>query len=136
MTRLVLGDACVREAAAREGATLCSLPVFKTDSSFTEEHQSMVISLPCFEKLNFKYWPWSSHDVNELIKNAPETCKRPKRCSVLHIMTKKGKGYRPAGKINWLPRRHKAGILCHLKRACLKAPALSRRNSPDFGDFL
>ena len=62
-----------------------------------EEHtKGMLIPSTLFEELGFLYFgPIDGHDVNQLVKTL-KTIKETKGPKFLHIITKKGKGYKPA----------------------------------------
>jgi 1-deoxy-D-xylulose-5-phosphate synthase len=62
-----------------------------------EEHtKGMLIPSTLFEELGFLYFgPIDGHDVNQLVRTL-KTIKETKGPKFLHIITKKGKGYKPA----------------------------------------
>jgi 1-deoxy-D-xylulose-5-phosphate synthase len=56
----------------------------------------LVVNGVFFEELGFKYFgPINGHDFNELIENI-QYAKKTKGPVLLHVITKKGKGYQPA----------------------------------------
>jgi len=90
----------------REGSkkVLKGMPVIKEMAKRTEEHlKGMMVPGTLFEELGFNYiGPIDGHDVDALV----ETLRNMRNLSgpqLLHIMTKKGRGYRPAEKdpIGW-----------------------------------
>ncbi|QFU23900.1 1-deoxy-D-xylulose-5-phosphate synthase [Shewanella eurypsychrophilus] len=90
----------------REGSkkVLEGMPVIKEMAKRTEEHlKGMVVPGTMFEELGFNYiGPIDGHDVDALV----ETMRNMRNLSgpqILHIMTKKGRGYEPAEKdpIGW-----------------------------------
>ncbi|WP_028769083.1 1-deoxy-D-xylulose-5-phosphate synthase [Shewanella fidelis] len=83
---------------------LKGMPVIKEMAKRTEEHlKGMVVPGTLFEELGFNYiGPIDGHDVDALV----ETMRNMRNLSgpqILHIMTKKGRGYEPAEKdpIGW-----------------------------------
>ncbi|MEZ9822435.1 1-deoxy-D-xylulose-5-phosphate synthase [Shewanella sp. 10N.286.45.A1] len=83
---------------------LKGMPVIKEMAKRTEEHlKGMVVPGTMFEELGFNYiGPIDGHDVDALV----ETLRNMRNLSgpqILHIMTKKGRGYEPAEKdpIGW-----------------------------------
>ncbi|WP_108945940.1 1-deoxy-D-xylulose-5-phosphate synthase [Shewanella halifaxensis] len=83
---------------------LQGMPVIKEMAKRTEEHlKGMVVPGTLFEELGFNYiGPIDGHDVDALV----ETMRNMRNLSgpqILHIMTKKGRGYEPAEKdpIGW-----------------------------------
>ncbi|EDQ01847.1 1-deoxy-D-xylulose-5-phosphate synthase [Shewanella benthica] len=90
----------------REGSkkVLQGMPVIKEMAKRTEEHlKGMVVPGTMFEELGFNYiGPIDGHDIDALV----ETMRNMRNLSgpqILHIMTKKGRGYEPAEKdpIGW-----------------------------------
>lgn len=90
----------------REGSkkVLQGMPVIKEMAKRTEEHlKGMVVPATMFEELGFNYiGPIDGHDVDALV----ETMRNMRNLTgpqILHIMTKKGRGYEPAEKdpIGW-----------------------------------
>ena len=91
----------IRESSKK---VLKGMPVIKEMAKRTEEHlKGMVVPGTLFEELGFNYiGPIDGHDVDALV----ETMRNMRNLSgpqVLHIMTKKGRGYEPAEKdpIGW-----------------------------------
>ncbi|NDO74540.1 MULTISPECIES: 1-deoxy-D-xylulose-5-phosphate synthase [Shewanella] len=90
----------------REGGkkVLKGMPVIKEMARRTEEHlKGMVVPGTLFEELGFNYiGPIDGHDVDALVETL-RNMRSLKGPQVLHIMTKKGKGYEPAEKdpIGW-----------------------------------
>ncbi|QQX79113.1 1-deoxy-D-xylulose-5-phosphate synthase [Shewanella sp. KX20019] len=83
---------------------LKGMPVIKEMAKRTEEHlKGMVVPGTMFEELGFNYiGPIDGHDVDALV----ETLRNMRNLNgpqILHIMTKKGRGYEPAEKdpIGW-----------------------------------
>ena len=76
---------------------LAPLPSLSRLAKLTEEHmKGMVLPGTLFEEMGFKYYgPIDGHDVNELV-NILNNIKQIKGPRILHIVTKKGKGYEPA----------------------------------------
>ncbi|MFT5787936.1 MAG: 1-deoxy-D-xylulose-5-phosphate synthase [Shewanella sp.] len=91
----------IRESSKK---VLKGMPVIKEMAKRTEEHlKGMVVPGTMFEELGFNYiGPIDGHDVDALV----ETLRNMRNLSgpqILHIMTKKGRGYEPAEKdpIGW-----------------------------------
>jgi 1-deoxy-D-xylulose-5-phosphate synthase len=76
---------------------LSSMPSLSRLVKLTEEHmKGMVLPGTFFEEMGFKYYgPIDGHDVDELV-NILKNIKKIKGPRILHIVTKKGKGYTPA----------------------------------------
>ena len=85
----------------REGGkkVLSGLPPVKELARRAEEHlKGMVIPGTLFEEFGFNYiGPVDGHDVNALIRTL-RNMRQLKGPQLLHVMTKKGKGYEPAEK--------------------------------------
>ena len=85
----------------REGGkkVLSGLPPVKELARRAEEHlKGMVIPGTLFEEFGFNYiGPIDGHDVNALISTL-RNMRQLKGPQLLHVMTKKGKGYEPAEK--------------------------------------
>ena len=85
----------------REGSkkVLSGLPPVKELARRAEEHiKGMVIPGTLFEEFGFNYiGPIDGHDVNALISTL-KNMRQLKGPQLLHVMTKKGKGYEPAEK--------------------------------------
>jgi 1-deoxy-D-xylulose-5-phosphate synthase len=83
---------------------LKGLPVIKEMAKRTEEHlKGMVVPATLFEELGFNYiGPIDGHDVDSLVETM-RNMRNLKGPQMLHIMTKKGRGYEPAEKdpIGW-----------------------------------
>jgi 1-deoxy-D-xylulose-5-phosphate synthase len=70
--------------------------LWKFMSRWEEHTKGMLIPSTLFEELGFLYFgPIDGHDVNQLVKTL-QTIKETKGPKFLHIITKKGKGYKPA----------------------------------------
>ncbi len=70
--------------------------LWKFMSRWEEHTKGMLIPSTLFEELGFLYFgPIDGHDVNQLVKTL-QTIKATKGPKFLHIITKKGKGYKPA----------------------------------------
>lgn len=86
-------------ASLREGGKrmLSGLPPIKELVRRTEEHlKGMIIPGTLFEELGFNYiGPVDGHDVLALIQTL-KNMRNLKGAQLLHVMTKKGKGYAPA----------------------------------------
>jgi 1-deoxy-D-xylulose-5-phosphate synthase len=86
-------------ASIREGGkkVLSSLPPIKELARRTEEHlKGMVVPGTFFEELGFNYiGPIDGHDVDALVETL-HNMRLLKGPQILHVMTKKGKGYAPA----------------------------------------
>lgn len=93
--------ASLRESGKK---VLSGLPPIKELVKRTEEHlKGMVVPGTLFEELGFNYiGPVDGHDVVGLIQTL-KNMRHLKGPQLLHIMTKKGKGYEPAEKdpIGW-----------------------------------
>ncbi|WP_145494396.1 1-deoxy-D-xylulose-5-phosphate synthase [Yersinia bercovieri] len=93
-------------ASLREGGkkAFSGLPPIKDLLKRTEEHlKGMVVPSTLFEELGFNYiGPVDGHDVQALTQTL-KNMRDLKGPQLLHIMTKKGKGYAPAEKdpIGW-----------------------------------
>ncbi|WP_145484009.1 1-deoxy-D-xylulose-5-phosphate synthase [Yersinia rohdei] len=93
-------------ASLREGGkkALSGIPPIKDLLKRTEEHlKGMVVPSTLFEELGFNYiGPIDGHDVQALTQTL-KNMRSLKGPQLLHIMTKKGKGYAPAEKdpIGW-----------------------------------
>ncbi|WP_432322132.1 1-deoxy-D-xylulose-5-phosphate synthase [Yersinia enterocolitica] len=93
-------------ASLREGGkkAFSGLPPIKDLLKRTEEHlKGMVVPSTLFEELGFNYiGPVDGHDVQALTQTL-KNMRSLKGPQLLHIMTKKGKGYAPAEKdpIGW-----------------------------------
>ncbi|CNH14633.1 1-deoxy-D-xylulose-5-phosphate synthase [Yersinia pekkanenii] len=93
-------------ATLREGGkkAFSGLPPIKDLLKRTEEHlKGMVVPSTLFEELGFNYiGPIDGHDVQALTQTL-KNMRSLKGPQLLHIMTKKGKGYAPAEKdpIGW-----------------------------------
>ncbi|TXH63682.1 MAG: 1-deoxy-D-xylulose-5-phosphate synthase, partial [Tolumonas sp.] len=85
----------------REGGkkVLSGLPPVKELARRAEEHlKGMVVPGTLFEELGFNYiGPIDGHDIKALIKTL-KNMRQLKGPQLLHVMTKKGKGYEPAEK--------------------------------------
>ncbi|MGL5290770.1 MAG: 1-deoxy-D-xylulose-5-phosphate synthase, partial [Vibrionaceae bacterium] len=83
----------------REGSKkiLSNAPPLKDLLRRTEEHlKGMVVPSTLFEELGFNYiGPVDGHNVEELCKTL-KNMRKLKGPQILHVMTKKGKGYLPA----------------------------------------
>ncbi|MGL4856608.1 MAG: 1-deoxy-D-xylulose-5-phosphate synthase [Plesiomonas sp.] len=88
-------------SSIREGGkkVLAGLPPIKELLKRTEEHiKGMVVPGTLFEELGFNYiGPIDGHNVEELTRTL-KNMRSLKGPQLLHIMTKKGKGYAPAEK--------------------------------------
>ncbi len=88
-------------ATLREGGkkVLSGLPPVKELARRAEEHlKGMVIPGTLFEELGFNYiGPIDGHDIKALVKTL-KNMRQLKGPQLLHVMTKKGKGYEPAEK--------------------------------------
>ncbi|WP_163935968.1 1-deoxy-D-xylulose-5-phosphate synthase [Paraferrimonas sp. SM1919] len=86
-------------SSIREGGkkALQGLPTIKELARRTEEHlKGMVVPGTLFEELGFNYiGPIDGHNV-ESMADTLENMKHLKGPQILHVMTKKGKGYAPA----------------------------------------
>jgi 1-deoxy-D-xylulose-5-phosphate synthase len=70
--------------------------LWKFMSRWEEHTKGMLIPSTLFEELGFLYFgPIDGHDVNQLVRTL-QTIKETKGPKFLHIITKKGKGYKPA----------------------------------------
>ena len=76
---------------------LAPLPSLSRLVKLAEEHmKGMVLPGTLFEEMGFKYYgPINGHDTNELV-NILNNIKAIKGPKILHVLTKKGKGYKPA----------------------------------------
>jgi 1-deoxy-D-xylulose-5-phosphate synthase len=85
----------------REGGKklLSGVPSIKELARRSEEHlKGMVVPGTLFEEFGFNYiGPLDGHDVNGLIETL-KNMRNLKGPQILHVMTKKGKGYTPAEK--------------------------------------
>lgn len=96
LTRLLSGSmySSVRESGKRILSNSESLSRFV---KLTEEHmKGMVLPGTMFEEMGFQYYgPIDGHDINELV-TVLKNLKQLKGPRLLHVITKKGKGYQPA----------------------------------------
>ena len=70
--------------------------LWKFMSRWEEHTKGMLIPSTLFEELGFLYFgPIDGHDVNQLVRTL-QTIKETEGPKFLHIITKKGKGYKPA----------------------------------------
>jgi len=70
--------------------------LWKFMSRWEEHTKGMLIPSTLFEELGFLYFgPIDGHDVNQLVRTL-QTINETKGPKFLHIITKKGKGYKPA----------------------------------------
>ena len=70
--------------------------LWKFMSRWEEHTKGMLIPSTLFEELGFLYFgPIDGHDINQLVRTL-QTIKQTKGPKFLHIITKKGKGYKPA----------------------------------------
>lgn len=88
-------------SSIREGGkkVLSGLPPIKELLKRTEEHiKGMVVPGTLFEELGFNYiGPIDGHNIDELVHTL-KNMRGLKGPQLLHVMTKKGKGYAPAEK--------------------------------------
>ncbi|MGB2079971.1 MAG: 1-deoxy-D-xylulose-5-phosphate synthase [Vibrio sp.] len=98
LAQLLSGDfyTSIREGGKK---VLSGMPPIKELVRRTEEHlKGMVVPGTMFEELGFNYiGPVDGHNVEELVKTL-KNMRQLKGPQILHIMTKKGKGYEPAEK--------------------------------------
>ncbi|QSX30997.1 1-deoxy-D-xylulose-5-phosphate synthase [Shewanella cyperi] len=91
----------IRESGKK---VLKGMPVIKEMARRTEEHlKGMVVPGTLFEELGFNYiGPIDGHDVDAMVETL-RNMRGLKGPQILHIMTKKGRGYEPAEKdpIGW-----------------------------------
>ncbi|WP_298768579.1 1-deoxy-D-xylulose-5-phosphate synthase [uncultured Shewanella sp.] len=91
----------IRESSKK---VLQNMPTIKEMAKRTEEHlKGMVVPGTLFEEFGFNYiGPIDGHDVDSLVETL-RNMRQLKGPQILHIMTKKGKGYEPAEKdpIGW-----------------------------------
>ncbi|MCL1048584.1 1-deoxy-D-xylulose-5-phosphate synthase [Shewanella abyssi] len=91
----------IRESSKK---VLEGMPVIKEMAKRTEEHlKGMVVPGTMFEELGFNYiGPIDGHDVDALVETL-RNMRNLRGPQILHIMTKKGRGYEPAEKdpIGW-----------------------------------
>lgn len=96
LTRLLSGPmySSVRESGKRILSNSQSLSRFV---KLTEEHmKGMVLPGTMFEEMGFQYYgPIDGHDINELV-TVMKNLQQLKGPRLLHVITKKGKGYEPA----------------------------------------
>lgn len=98
LAQLLTGDfyTSIREGGKK---VLSGMPPIRELVRRTEEHiKGMVVPGTMFEELGFNYiGPVDGHNVEELVKTL-KNMRQLKGPQILHIMTKKGKGYEPAEK--------------------------------------
>ena len=88
---------------------LSKLPPVHELARRAEEHmKGMVLPGTLFEEFGFNYiGPIDGHDVDALVEHARERARRSRAPQLLHVVTKKGYGYRARrGRSDPLPRRH------------------------------
>ena len=114
---------------------LSGLPPIKELVKRTEEHlKGMVVPGTLFEELGFNYiGPVDGHDVVGLIQTL-KNMRNLKGPQLLHVMTKKGKGYEPAEKdpISW----HGVAKFDPSTGKQVKSEQLHPSYSSIFGDWL
>ncbi len=97
LTRLLSGKfySSIREGGKK---LLSSAPSVQRFTKRSEEHmKGMVLPGTIFEEMGFRYHgPVDGHDVNELVKILDNVKLQPPGPRLLHVVTKKGKGYAPA----------------------------------------
>ncbi|WP_395479887.1 1-deoxy-D-xylulose-5-phosphate synthase [Candidatus Curculioniphilus buchneri] len=97
---------CKLYSTLREGSkkVLSSIPAIKELIKRTQAHiKSIIIPSTLFEKLGFNYiGPIDGHDIYGLV-NTLKNMRISKGAQLLHIITQKGRGYKPAEKdpITW-----------------------------------
>ncbi|MBN2373356.1 1-deoxy-D-xylulose-5-phosphate synthase [bacterium] len=102
LNRIITGQFYNRIKAEAE-SFLCSIPqvgssIFKIASKLDEAIKSLFVPGVMFEELGFKYvGPVDGHSLPSLIETLMAV-KRFKKPILLHVITKKGKGYHPAEK--------------------------------------
>ena len=113
---------------------LSSMPSLSRLVKLTEEHmKGMVLPGTFFEEMGFKYYgPIDGHDVNELVKIL-SNIKKIKGPRILHIVTKKGKGYAAAEKD---PCLYHGVSRFDLKQGIVKSPPSSPTYTQVFGQWL
>ncbi|ALO34019.1 1-deoxy-D-xylulose-5-phosphate synthase [Colwellia sp. MT41] len=124
-------------AGLREGSKkiLSNIPPMKQLASRAEEHlKGMIVPSTFFEELGFNYiGPIDGHDVNGLVDTI-RNMRNLKGPQILHIATKKGKGYQAAEqdpiKYHAVPKFNPADT--HLPKAKPSLPSYSKI----FGDWL
>ncbi|NRA60673.1 MAG: 1-deoxy-D-xylulose-5-phosphate synthase [Psychrobium sp.] len=98
MAKLLTGELFT---SIREGGKklLSGLPTIKELARRSEEHlKGMIVPGTLFEEFGFNYiGPIDGHDVDALVETL-RNMRKLKGPQILHIMTKKGKGYTPAEK--------------------------------------
>ena len=85
-------------AAAREGAkaVLKNTPLFELARRFEEHAKGMIVPSTIFEEFGFQYvGPIDGHDLDALIPTL-ENLRAKKGPQFLHVVTKKGRGYKLA----------------------------------------
>ncbi|GAA5190764.1 1-deoxy-D-xylulose-5-phosphate synthase [Ferrimonas gelatinilytica] len=96
MARILSGSlyTSIRESGKK---VLGAMPPIKELARRAEEHlKGMVVPGTLFEELGFNYiGPIDGHDVNGLVDTL-RNMRNLKGPQILHVMTKKGKGYQPA----------------------------------------
>lgn len=96
LTRLLSGR---RYSSFRESSkkVLMNMPSLSRLVKLAEEHmKGMVLPGTLFEEMGFRYFgPVNGHDMKELV-TILSNLKRMKGPKLLHVVTKKGKGYEPA----------------------------------------
>ncbi|WP_051326601.1 1-deoxy-D-xylulose-5-phosphate synthase [Aliagarivorans taiwanensis] len=121
----------------REGSkkVLSGMPPLKELAKRTEEHlKGMVVPGTLFEEFGFNYiGPIDGHDVKGLVKTL-KNMRSLKGPQLLHVMTKKGKGYAPAEQdpIGY----HAVSKFDPSKHDLPKAKATAPTFSKVFGDWL
>jgi len=109
---------------------LSSMPSLSRLVKLTEEHmKGMVLPGTFFEEMGFKYYgPIDGHDVNELVKIL-SNIKKIKGPRILHIVTKKGKGY-AAAEAN--PCLYHGVPAFDLDKGIVKSKSKSASNTPTY----
>jgi 1-deoxy-D-xylulose-5-phosphate synthase len=113
---------------------LAPMPSLSRLVKLTEEHmKGMVLPGTLFEEMGFKYYgPIDGHDVNELVKILANI-KKIEGPRILHIVTKKGKGY-PAAEQD--PCRYHGVSPFDLQKGIVAAKPSSPTYTQVFGEWL
>ena len=117
---------------------LCSIPsvgkkVFKTAERAKDSVKYFFVPGMLFEDLGFKYLgPIDGHNIDELI-NVFNRAKKVKGPVLVHILTKKGKGYKPA-ELN--PDKYHSAAPFVIETGETKKKSSDKKYSEIFGDTL
>ena len=131
----VISGRCTRSCAKAARRVLRQLPTMRELARRSEEHvKGMVLPGTLFEEMGFNYvGPIDGHDLKALLR-ALRTLRGARGPQLLHVVTRKGKGYAPAeaDPINW----HGPGPFDPVSGTIYKEKAGTPSYSQVFGQWL